>query len=311
MKLESQPGWGAGLVVRDLPLHWELFFNHGGERKFVKSLAATSLIPITISPEELAALETKAYGRHATSEARAKRETRPRSSAPAVKGRFATFEEQVAFFEQIFPGGFGGEKFTNEERGQPGAKGKAGFKEAAITLARQELSLERFESGDTEALFDSAKKVLQATTIVFPMEGPIPFAKMDTDGRKRALEKMKELLHGEGDYGNRLESFAGAMSFKDKKDEPKAATWPFATLFAALFNPDEFTCVKPTAFASQGATLGLPVEKSQPVSAAGYRQFLAVATKTRELLDEAGQRPRDLMDVYSFIWRTHHDKPAA
>ena len=80
MKLESQPGWGAGLVVRDLPLHWEMFFEHGGERKFVKSLATASLIPITIPPEQLAALETKAYGRHATLEARAKRGTRPRSS---------------------------------------------------------------------------------------------------------------------------------------------------------------------------------------------------------------------------------------
>ena len=110
MKLESQPGWGAGLVVRDLPLHWELFFDHGGERKFVKSLATTSLVPITISAEELAALETKAYGRHAALEGRAKRGTRPRSSTPSVKGRFASFEEQLAFFEQVFPGGFGGER---------------------------------------------------------------------------------------------------------------------------------------------------------------------------------------------------------
>lgn len=310
MKLESQPGWGAGLVVRDLPLHWELFFDHGGERKFVKSLAMTSLVPITISAEELAALETKAYGRHAALEARAKRGTRPRSSTPSVKGRFASFEEQLAFFEQVFPGGFGGEKFTNEERGQSGVKGKAGFKQAAIVLAQDELSLDRFESAAPEILFESAKKVLQATTIVFPMEGPIPFATMDADSRVPAIEALKNLLHGGGDYGDRLQAFAGAMNLKDKKGEPKAATWPFATIFAAFVSPDEFTCVKPTAFSSQGATLGLPVEKAQPVTAAGYRQFAEIATKTRELLEAAGQKPRDLMDVYSFIWRTHQEKPA-
>ncbi|MFN2427173.1 MAG: hypothetical protein ABR587_12085 [Candidatus Binatia bacterium] len=308
MKLESQPGWGAGLVTRDLPLHWELFFNHGGERKFVKSLA-TSLVPITISAEELAALETKAYGRHASLEARAKRGTRPRSSV-AVKGRFATFDEQLEFFEKIFPGGFGGEKFTNEERGVPGAKGKAGHKEAAIAMAQQELCAERFDSATPEELFESAKKVLQATTIVFPMEGPIPFATMDADSRGPAVESLKYLLHGEGDYADRLQAFAGAMNLKDKKGEPKAVTWPFATIFSAFLNPDEFTCVKPTAFASQGATLGLPVEKSQPVTAGGYRSFAEIAMKTRELLTAAGQQPRDLMDVYSFIWRTHHEKPA-
>jgi len=310
MKLETQPDWGAGLVVRDLPLHWELFFDHGGERKFVKSLA-TSLVPVTISADELAALETKAYGRHASLEARAKRGTRPRSSAAAVKGRFASFAEQLAFFEQSFPGGFGGERFTNEERGMPGATGKAGLKEAAIALARKELSLERFENADAQALFESAKKVLQATTIVFPMEGPIPFATMDADSRAPAIEGMRNLLHGEGDYGDRLQAFAGSVNLKDKKGEAKAATWPFATIFAAFVNPDQFTCVKPTAFASQGATLGLAVEKSQPVTAAGYQQFAQIATTTRTLLEEAGQQPRDLMDVYSFIWRTHHEKPAA
>ena len=100
------------------------------------------------------------------------------------------------------------------------------------------------------------------------------------------------------------------MNLKDKKGEAKAATWPFATIFAAFVGPDEFTCVKPTAFSSQGATLGLTVEKTQPVTAAGYKQFAEIATKTRVLLEAAGQKPRDLMDVYSFIWRTHHEKPA-
>jgi hypothetical protein len=309
MKLESQPQWGPGLVVRDLPLHWELFFDHGGEKKFVKSLA-TTLVPMTLSPDALAALETKAYGRHASMEARAKRGTRTRSSA-AVKGRFASFAEQLAAFEQWFPGGFGGERFTNEERGVPGVKGKAGFKEAVLAFAQQELSLERFENASAEVLFDSAKKLLQATSIVFPMEGAIPFAAIDVDSRASVVEGLKNLLHGEGDYGVRLQAFVGTVHFKDKKGESKAATWPFATIFAAFVHPREFTCVKPTAFASQGATLGLAIEKAQPVTAAGYQAFSQIATTTRTLLEEAGQQPRDLMDVYSFIWRTHHEKPAS
>jgi hypothetical protein len=36
-----------------------------------------------------------------------------------------------------------------------------------------------------------------------------------------------------------------------------------------------------------------------------------VVTKTQELLVAAGSKPRDLMDVYSFISRTHAEKPAA
>ena len=59
----------------------------------------------------------------------------------------------------------------------------------------------------------------------------------------------------------------------------------------------------------QAATLGLTVEKSQPVTARGYQQFHEVATLTQAKLLEAGQKPRDLLDVAVFIWRTHAEKP--
>src|SRR4051812_33376683 len=164
MRLESQPDWGTGLVVRDLPLHWEMYFEHGGERKFVKSLAV-NLVPVTISPAALAALEIRAFARHSKSELRTKSVARPRTS-PAAKARFASLAEQITFFEKLFPGGFMGEAFITEERGVLGAKGKLGYKEAAIALAQAELSLERFHDADAEVLFDHAKKVLQSTTIV-------------------------------------------------------------------------------------------------------------------------------------------------
>lgn len=307
MKLDSQPGWGAGLVVRDLPLHWELFFDHGGERKFVKSLA-TTLVPVTLSPSDLAALESKAMAHVSRAGVRTKSVARARTSSAAAKARFASFAEQLAFFEKLFPEGFLGEAFTTQERGVLEAKGKAGYREAAIALAQKELSLESFENSDAQALFEGARKVLQATTMVFPMEGSIPFAAIDAESRTAAVEALKELLHGTGEYGDRLQAFAGAVGLKTKDGEPKAVSWPFATIFCAYLRPEECVCVKPTAFASQAATFGMSVEKAQPVTASGYREFCEIATKTREELVAAGQEPRDLLDVYSFIWRTHAEK---
>src|SRR5512140_2314731 len=92
MTLESQPGWGAGLVVRDLPLHWEMFFDHGGERKLVKSLA-TTLVPVTLSASDLSALEAKALAGHSRSDVRTRSVAKARTS-PAAKARFASFAEQ-------------------------------------------------------------------------------------------------------------------------------------------------------------------------------------------------------------------------
>ena len=80
-------------------------------------------------------------------------------------------------------------------------------------------------------------------------------------------------------------------------------------MFGALFNAAANSCIKPTPFASQAATLGLVVEKAQPVTARGYAQFHEVVTLTQTRLLAAGQKPRDLLDVASFIWRTHAEKP--
>lgn len=303
---EGQPDWGTGLVVQDLPRHWVIFFEHAGEKKFVKELA-TCLLPITLDPVAMAALQTKALNRPGQAGAAKKARTGPR--AAGAKAVFATTGEQIAFFETLFPGGFAGKVFIKDERGLAGATGKEGHKEAAIVLAQQLLSPERFESDDTETLFESAKKVLQATTMVFPMEGAIRFSTIDEASRGAALEGLKNLLHGEGDYAARLESFVGAINMTDKAGAAKAATWPFATIFGALFNPNEFVCVKPTAFKRQASTVGIPAATTSAVSAIGYRHFLEVATKTGELLRAAGHEPRDLVDVYTFIWRTHHEKP--
>ena len=305
MKHETQPGWGTGIVVQDLPQHWVLYFEHAGEKKFVKEKAKV-LVAVTLPPPELARLTAKASGR------RPKPAPGPRGKPKASpKARFQTFEEQLAFFDALFPGSFHGERFIADERGTPGVSGKAGKKEAAIALAQERLSKEAFATLSPEELFESAKKVLQATTIVFPIEGAIPFTALDAEGRVRAIEGLQQLLHGEGEYGQRLQRFAGVVHLQDKAGSAKPVSWPFATVFGALFNPAEFPCVKPTPFATQAVTLGLTVEKSQPVTLGGYRKFAEIAAKTKELLVAAGQKPRDLMDVYSFICRTHAEKPSA
>ena len=312
MRNETQPSWGVGLVVQDIPPYWVLFFEHAGEKKFIKE-KVKGLIPVKLSPEDLAALQTRATGR--------KPKAAPKRSAglfPARKPlartkaapRFATFKEQLALFERLFIGGFGGEAFLQEERGLPGVTGKAGYKEAGIALAQEALSPAAFATGSPDQLFKSAQQVLGLTNIAFPIEGPIPFGQLEGDDRVKAMAALKDLLHGAGDYADRLERFAGALNLKDGKGEGRRVTWPLATVFGGLYAPKQFTCVKPTAFAGQAATLGIAVEKTQPLNAEGYRKFLEVATRTQALLLEAGHQPRDLIDVYTFIWRTHAQKPA-
>ncbi len=303
-KHETMPDWGVGLLLQDRPPHVVLFFENVGEKKFVKE-KATALVPVTLAPDALAALKARASGRKPRAAPRPSAGLRPAPRKPAARRvappRFATFAEQVALFERLFVGGFLGEPFTSAERQS---------KQAAIELAQQTLSKEAFASASPDERFERARAVLGATNIVFPIEGPIPFRQLAGDDREQAMAGLADLLHGEGALGERLERFTRALNLKDGKGAPKKVTWPLATIFAGLFDPAEHTCVKPTAFAGQAATLGLTAEKTQPVNAAGYALFLEVAKKTQALLLEAGHQPRDLVDVYTFIWRTHAEKPA-
>lgn len=307
-KSESQPDWGMGLVIEDGADHWVLFFEHGGRRKFIKS-KTKGLVPVTLEPKALAALETKSQSRAARAAPNTKPKPKKVGLPKKATARFASLAQQILFFEKLFPGGFLGEKFTADERGAEGVA-KKGNKSTAIAAAREELSAEKFASATPEQLFESAARLLKGTNIVFPLEGAIPFQGLEPASRAAALAGLKQLLHGEGDYGLRLQRFTGSVALKDKKGQPKVVSWPFATVFGALFNPAVHSCIKPTPFASQAATLGLTVDQKQAVTAHGYQAFHEVATLTQAKLLEAGQKPRDLLDVCSFIWRTHAEKPA-
>jgi hypothetical protein len=305
---EAQEDWGLGLVVEDRPDRMVMVFEHAGRRVFLKA-SSKSLVPIAVDAETLARLQAKAHGRQTTrGNTKTKGKAAPRKRRA---GRFATFEEQLAFFEKLFTGGFQGERFMVEERGASGVKGKAvGYKTAAIAMAQEELSPARFHGTSVAELFESAKRVLSATNIVFPIEGPIPFGAIVESDRPAVMKELEHLLHGAGDLGPRRERFATAVNLKDKGGQGKRVTWPLATVFPALYDPDQHVCVKPRYFAEEAATLDLAAEASQPVTSAGYQQFLAVAKETQKRLLAAGHHPKDLMDVYSFIWRTHSEKPA-
>jgi hypothetical protein len=295
-----------GLVVEDGPHHWVLVFERGGRKKFIKT-KAKSLTPVSLNAAELGTLRAAVLGKHAAS---AGGNPKKKGAPKKTPARFATFVEQVAFFDKLFIGGFEGERFVTEERGHPEATGKAGYKSAAIAMARKELSPGEFSNASPDALFERAKRLLGATNIVFPIEGAIPFGSIAEPDRPAMLEALKHLLHGDGEYGRRLEQFVRAVNLKDKTGKSKRVTWPLATIFGALYSPEQHTCVKPVYFAAQATTLGLRVEAAQPVTTSGYRQFFEVAKETQQRLIDAGHRPRDLMDVYSFIWRTHAEKPA-
>lgn len=305
--LESQPDWGRATLLDDKDGKLVLFFEHGGRRVFIKS-QVKGLQTVELSKDEAQTVDARLRGKHP--QGGAKKSAKAKVARPLVAA-FPSFEAQVRWFETFFPGGFAGEKFVSEERGAPEAKGKKGYKTAAIKLAQEKLSPERLASATPEETFEVCKKLLGFTNLVFPMEGPIPFTSMKEEDRAVFVAALSELLHGEGAHGPRFEKFAGSVRIWDDAGQGRKVTWPLATLLQALYTPAQHTFVKPTVFEQQALLLNLTADKHAPVTSTAYERCLDVARKTSERLAAAGHQPRDLMDVYSFIWRSHKEQPAA
>jgi hypothetical protein len=307
---ESQPQWGFGIILEDKPDRVVFLFEQGEKRIFKKPLIQGLKPTEALSPEDAEALDARLRGRRPSQSQKAPAKGAKGKKAPAPKAQtYASFEEQLRWFEKEFEGGFEGERFIAEERGREGVEGKKGFKTAAIRLAREQLAPERFKSASPEELFEAAKRVVQFTTIVHPMEGAVAFGSMKEEERAAFVAALGELLHGTGDYGARFDRFVNAVNIADADGKTKKLTWPLATILPAMYFPTEHVCVKPTYFEQQAPLAGLSANKSEAPSSAGYARFLEVARTTQKQLETAGHRPRDLMDVYSFIWRSQSYKP--
>jgi hypothetical protein len=68
--------------------------------------------------------------------------------------------------------------------------------------------------------------------------------------------------------------------------------------------PADHVFVKPTFMKKQALVLDIDPKYDTTPNSTTYEQFLAAAHKTMELLQKAGQRPRDMWDVHTFIAKT-------
>jgi hypothetical protein len=303
----DHPEWGRAIVLQERNNKLDLPFEDGQMRTFVKGDARLVLVE---SPDDLTALNAKLRGRSSKSAAKAGKK-KPTASREAKGTLYPTFAAQLAAFEGLFPGGFTGEKFVAEERGQVDVKSKKAVKAAAIAQAQQAFEHATFEKTSEADLFETAKQLMKATNIVFPIEGAIPFGQMKEEARPGLIKALGELLHGSGGYSNRFNTFVESMRLTDSAGKVRRPTWPTITVLSALFDPVTHVAVKPTVFENQAKLLGMSLHYESLPSGESYQQFLQVARATEAKLKEAGHAPRDLMDIYSFISTTHNVKPPA
>jgi len=224
-----------------------------------------------------------------------------KSKAPPRKPEI-TFEQQVAYFMELYPVGFEDDSYIKTERGNSESKGGDKLKNAAIERAEDLLSQKNLDellgNASYEEIHQMIYDLLTATKSTTQKAEATRFKNLPEDLREQVAVALRELLYGERTYPIRFDSFVAALDVED------GATWPLSTLLPALVYPTEHLFVKPTFFKKQALILDIDPKYDTTPNSTTYTQFLETANKTMELLQKAGQRPRDLWDVHVFVCKT-------
>lgn len=269
------PEWGLGQVVETRPGYVTIFFVGAGPRQFPAS-----------SPE----LErAEADAAHTLLD--------NLSAGPSRGSRYLSLEQATAKFLGRFPLGFEDPAYLAEERG---------YKMAAHRLALElldESDLARLlEAGDTAEVGERARKLVNATNQVFPAEkAAFAEAVRDADRCAALAPALRRLLHGRGAFRPRFETYCDALKAVGL---PK---WPLATYFGFLYLPDAQVFVKPTVSQAAAQVCAFDLKYAPEPNWITYEAALRLAEYLRESLAE--MKPRDLIDVQSFMWVVSRNDP--
>lgn len=266
------PDWNVGEVV-DVsdPEKPEVEFARWGRR----SVAATRLVRLT--EEELEQLRPKRSVN--------RRPARPTKSLSDYRSIFLT----------IFPGGFYDPEYLDQERDYK----VAASKRLHDTLDQR--TLERLvRAGDFGEVATRAKHLIGRTNLVFKNEGMAFSDGLNEPGAQEAFGRaLLALLYGSASIQQRMEDFMDSLSVVG------APKWTIATYFSFLAFPDEHLFIKPKPTKRIAEACAIELNYRPDLNWLTYTCALEVAGVLNEQL--ADLKPRDMIDLQSFIWKTARD----
>jgi hypothetical protein len=118
-------------------------------------------------------------------------------------------------------------------------------------------------------------------------------------GAKKFAEGLYELLHARGNLQTRFDNWVEVVSLLPRK-QTRVLTWPLATVFGFIAQPKVHFFLKPNVTRLGLRLYGIDFQYQSRPSSTTYSQLLQAA-RTVEC-DLADLRPRDMIDIQSFLW---------
>jgi hypothetical protein len=266
----TKPDWGLGQVLADSTAgSVRVFFVNAGEKEI--STQYITLVPVPSGEDKHAALDNL--------------------RVPSSTGiRFRSLPESIQLFLAEFPEGFRGEGFVEQERDY-----KVAAHKLAIELLDEKSIRKSIKSGDFEEICRRALQVASATNLIFPNEKMALKDGLRTKAKKELFSfSLLDLLWGSEAFEIRFDRFCDALR------EIGAAKWTTATYFPYLIDPKTFMFLKPTVTQNAAELCAFELNYRPELNWQTYESVLAFSMYLKHEL--ANLKPRDMIDVQSFMW---------
>lgn len=198
-------------------------------------------------------------------------------------------------FLRFFPEGFRDGTYIDWERD---------YKWKAHEQWNEALNRTQFRSllsgGEFKEIASRVVRIESRTNLLFSFEKmALRDAVKSEEGARTFSEGLFDFLHGAGNIEGKFEGWCGRVAALPRR-QTRVLTWPLVTVFGFIALPETHIFLKPNVTRIAARQYGFDFSyQSRPAWAtyAGLLQFAEVVR--RDLRD---LKPRDMIDLQSFIW---------
>ncbi len=200
-------------------------------------------------------------------------------------------------FLRLFPGGFRDGDYLELEREYKWAAHVDWEETLPRTEFRRLLRNKRYQEITTRAV-----RVEQRSrySMMFSFEKmALRDAVRSARSARDFAEGLYDLLHGRAALSRRFEQWIETVAALPRK-QTRVLTWPLVTVFGFIAQPEVHILVKPNVTRAAALLYGFDLRYRSRPSWEGYSRFLQFAATIRR--DVRDLRPRDMIDLQSFMW---------
>jgi hypothetical protein len=198
-------------------------------------------------------------------------------------------------FLYYFPKGFADETYKAWERNYKWEAHKAW--EAMLHKQEYERLLDSRQYSEISL---RAVRIETKTNLLFSFEKmALRDAIKPPGGAKEFAIGLYDYVYGKGRLQERFENFTKTLESLPRK-QTRVLTWPLHTVFGFIAKPNEHIFLKPRVTQVAAEAYDYPFNYKSRPNWDTYKSLIGFAEQVRE--DTAALRPKDYIDLQSFIW---------